>query len=61
MNKRQLLSSSMSQLINKGKFRERANRTRKYQQSENHVAQLEKNNVYPKHQTEPVKKTPEPA
>ncbi|ESK40090.1 hypothetical protein P256_00529 [Acinetobacter nectaris CIP 110549] len=36
----------MVELINKGKFRERANRSRSYQKSENNIAQLEKNRQY---------------
>lgn len=37
----------MAQLINKGGFRERANRSRKYQQSENEITTLQPSQYQP--------------
>ena len=37
----------MVQLINKGGFRERANRSRQYQQSENQITTLKSNQYQP--------------
>ncbi|MEQ1322885.1 hypothetical protein [Acinetobacter soli] len=42
----------MAQLINKGGFRERANRSRGYQQSENRQTALLPNKYQPNHGTE---------
>ena len=42
----------MAQLINKGGFRERANRSRGYQQSENRQTALLPNKYQPNHSTE---------
>lgn len=44
-------------LINKGRFRERANRSSSYKKSENHVADL-KPHQYPQKQPEQIPKTP---
>ena len=41
-----------TQLINKGGFRERANRSRKYQQSENKQASLPSNKYQPQTKSE---------
>ncbi|MDS7945033.1 hypothetical protein ACG59Z_07080 [Acinetobacter sp. ABJ_C1_1] len=43
---------SHTQLINKGGFRERANRSRKYQQSENKQASLPSNKYQPQTKSE---------
>ncbi|MGE8643262.1 hypothetical protein [Acinetobacter vivianii] len=37
----------MAQLINKGGFRERANRSRKYKQSENEITTLQPSQYHP--------------
>jgi len=42
----------MTQLINKGGFRERANRSRKYQQSENKQTALPSNKYQPQTKSE---------
>lgn len=49
----------MSQLIHQGKFRERANRTSRYQQSENRQAQLDERHYAPmqKVPNQPISKT----
>ena len=40
--------TAMTQLINKGGFRERANRSRKYKQSENEMTKLAASQYQPK-------------
>lgn len=50
----------MTQLINKGGFRERANRSRKYKQSENEITSLPPSQYQPQHKDEPPLTKPEP-
>ncbi|MCH7395990.1 hypothetical protein MMP66_17230 [Acinetobacter dispersus] len=47
----------MTELINKGGFRERANRSRKYKQSENEVTTLQASQYQPQNKAE-VSPTP---
>ncbi|ESK53983.1 hypothetical protein [Acinetobacter tjernbergiae] len=50
----------MTQLINKGGFRERANRSRKYKQSENEITSLPPSQYHPQHKDEPPLTKTEP-
>jgi len=50
----------MTQLINKGGFRERANRSRKYKQSENEITSLPPSQYQPHHKDEQPQTKPEP-
>ena len=50
----------MAQLINKGGFRERANRSRKYKQSENEITSLPPSQYQPHHKDEQPLTRPEP-
>lgn len=50
----------MTQLINKGGFRERANRSRKYKQSENEITSLPPSQYQPQYKDEPPLTKPEP-
>lgn len=51
----------MTELINKGGFRERANRSRKYKQSENEITTLQPSHYQPQNKEADLPATPEPA
>lgn len=50
----------MTQLINKGGFRERANRSRKYKQSENQITTLQPSHYQPQSKEANLAATSEP-
>ncbi|WP_436897289.1 hypothetical protein [Acinetobacter gyllenbergii] len=50
----------MTQLINKGGFRERANRSRKYKQSENQITTLQPSHYQPQNKEANLAATSEP-
>lgn len=50
----------MTQLINKGGFRERANRSRKYKQSENEITTLQPSHYQPQNKDADLSTTSRP-